>query len=66
MSASQRQTGCARCSSIQGGISMPLTRGKSTAAVSHNVKQLIKDGYSQAQAVAIAMRKAGKSKPKIK
>jgi uncharacterized protein YdaT len=41
---------------------MPLKRGKSKQAVSHNVKQLIKDGYGQAQAVAIAMSKAGKSK----
>lgn len=43
---------------------MPLKRGKSNAVVSHNVKQLIKDGYSQAQAVAIAMRKAKKPKSK--
>ena len=43
---------------------MPLKRGKSNAVVSHNVKQLIKDSYSQAQAVAIAMRKAKKPKPK--
>lgn len=41
---------------------MPLKRGKSQSVVSHNVKQLIKDGYTQAQAVAISMKKAGKSK----
>lgn len=41
---------------------MPLKRGKSQAVVSHNVKQLIKDGYAQAKAVAIALKKSGKSK----
>jgi len=41
---------------------MPLKNGKSKSAVSHNVKQLIKDGYSQAQAVAISLKKAGRSK----
>lgn len=45
---------------------MPLKRGKSEKAVEHNVKQLIQDGYSQKQAVAIALNKAGKSNKKKK
>lgn len=43
---------------------MPLQSGSSDAAVSANIKELIKSGRSQAQAVAIAMRKAGRRKKK--
>jgi hypothetical protein len=41
---------------------MPLSKGKSNAAVSKNIKQLKKEGRPQDQAVAIAMRKAGRAK----
>lgn len=41
---------------------MPLSKGKSNAAVSKNIKQLKKEGYPQKQAVAISLRKAGKSR----
>jgi hypothetical protein len=39
----------------------PLKRGSSGKAVSANVRELIHAGYPQKQAVAIALRKAGKS-----
>jgi hypothetical protein len=41
---------------------MPLRKGKSKAAVSANVKELMSTGRSQKQSVAIALKKAGKSK----
>ena len=44
---------------------MPLKKGTDNSTVSANVKELITTGkYSQAQAVAIAMRQAGRAKPK--
>ena len=36
---------------------MPLKKGKSKEAVSSNVRQLIKEGYPQKQAIAIALSK---------
>lgn len=41
---------------------MPLKSGKSKAAISHNIREMVKAGHPQKQAVAAAMRKAGKSK----
>ena len=45
---------------------MPLVRGKSKRAVSRNISELVKSGRPQRQAVAIAMKKAGKSQKKKK
>jgi hypothetical protein len=45
---------------------MPLKRGSSKATVSANIRTEIATGRPQKQAVAIALSKAGKSKPKTK
>jgi hypothetical protein len=44
---------------------MPLKKGKSKKVISTNIKELIKSGRPQKQAVAIALRNA-KVKPKKK
>jgi hypothetical protein len=41
---------------------MPLLKGNSNRTIKSNIKTLLTDGYPRKQAVAIAMRKAGKSK----
>ena len=41
---------------------MPLLPGSSKKVISANIKTEIRAGKSQKQAIAIAMRKAGKSK----
>jgi len=43
---------------------MPLKKGKSDKAVSKNISMLMDEGKPQKQAIAIALRQAGKSKGK--
>lgn len=41
---------------------MPLRKGRSDAAVSANISKLREEGRPQKQAVAIALREAGRSR----
>lgn len=43
---------------------MPLLPGSDKGVVGENIRELVKSGRPQTQAIAIAMRVAGKSKPK--
>jgi hypothetical protein len=43
---------------------MPLKGGKSQKVISSNISEMIKAGHPRNQAIAAAMSKAGKSKPK--
>lgn len=42
---------------------MPLLSGSDKGIVSENIKELRKAGHPETQAIAIAMRKAGKARP---
>ena len=43
---------------------MPLKKGKSKKAISSNIRTEIRHGKPRKQAIAIAMRVAGKPKPR--
>ncbi len=40
---------------------MPLKKGKSKKVISSNIREMMRSGHPQKQAVAAAMRQAGKS-----
>jgi hypothetical protein len=45
---------------------MPLRKGRSRKAISRNIATLRREGRPRAQAIAIAMSKAGRSRRKRK
>lgn len=49
-------------SQVQGEEVMPLKKGSSKETISRNIKEMVKAGHPQKQAVAAAYRQAGKKK----
>ena len=45
---------------------MPLRKGSQPKTITGNIRQLIQEGYSRRQAVAISLSKAGKKKKKTR
>jgi hypothetical protein len=45
---------------------MPLKKGKSRATISHNISEMVHSGHPRRQAIAAALKKAGKSRKKRK
>jgi hypothetical protein len=45
---------------------MPLAKGKDAKTIGRNIKELVDSGRPQQQAVAIAMKQAGKNKKRKK
>jgi len=45
---------------------MPLKKGKSDKVVSENISELVRSGKPRRQAIAIAIRKSGRSRNKRK
>jgi hypothetical protein len=46
---------------MKGNNTMPLKEGKSDATVSHNIREMVKAGHPQDQAVAAALNKKRES-----
>jgi hypothetical protein len=62
---------CLGCEQQGGDTLMPLQKGKSQSVISSNISEMVASGHPQDQAVAAAMRSAGKprkpkTKPKVK
>ena len=45
---------------------MPLKKGRQPKTITGNIRQLVQEGYSRSQAVAISLSKAGKKKTRRK